>query len=84
MERRDILFCLADGIKMNEENFPNRKYLFDNLLKVNTGAYRCMIQGLQPEDANCRTYDYPVCNNQEGCGKCSVIKNNSLEVKAAN
>lgn len=50
-------------------NCPYSEFLFDNLLKSDTGAYRCKLQGLQPEDANLKTFDYPICNanNHQKC-----------------
>ena len=69
---------LMKGNKIPDINCPYMKYLFDNLLRTDTGANRCLVQGLQPEDVNYKTYDYPVCNltNHE---ECQFFKQNKLE-----
>jgi hypothetical protein len=64
---------------MTDKNCPYIEYLFDNGLRATTGAYRCPTQGLQPEDANYKTWDYPICyetNHKE----CSIfLRRNKLE-----
>ena len=70
---------------MTDKICPFVEYLFDNLLKTTTGAYKCNVQGIKPEDANLKTFDYPTCNNKSGYEECSVFqKNNKLENKTIN
>jgi hypothetical protein len=59
-------------------NCPYSEFLFDNLLRTSTGAYRCLVQGLQPEDVNYKTFDYMICK-ESNHKECSLFLLKKLE-----
>jgi hypothetical protein len=56
---------------MVDEKCPKVEYMFDNLLKTCSGAYRCKALGQEWEDASCRTKDFPICSVEDfkGCDR---------------
>ena len=63
---------------MADTKCPFVKYLFDDLLRATTGAYRC-LENFET-DANFKVGDYPICE-KDNHENCSIFLRNKGKVK---